>query len=979
MAWWIGALACLIFVASIPSSEALTAKVREPVDAISRTAPRGGRLTIRVLSRDDGTAVGQALARVFWQHEERYYLAAVDRVDSAGELVLEGLPRGQCWVLVEAPGRARSSTQLVLGGEPRVAEVRLGPAHSLRVQVVDETSAPVAEATVLVEGADTLPFGALTTEEGWVRLDRLGESPWSVRVAARGYEPAGKKGVEGDLTVTLHRQSGLAVRVEDTDGEPVGGATVLIAGSGLWPVRSTRTNDGGRARISGLDPGVYQLKAKKGGLVSATRVGVRVDPGVDDGLTLVLEPGVTVTAVVTDGDDEEHPVVVPGADVVLVEEGLSAFPLYGRADTLGKVTLGPIFPGPAVLAARADGFVPRGAVSVPPDSSDTVRVPLLRGATLTGTVVDREGRPVDGASIEVIGVDTDGLPIAETPATMAFRRSHFDWAFSQGAPLLPGGELGVMSGPIPPIPGSAGAPVDLTTRSLSLGESVSEATAFEPWVTAFDGTFSATPVTPGRVRALVRHPSYVEELSDAVTLGPGGRADVRVVLSEGGVVEGRVVDDLGLVVASVRVDLTAVKGTLHRTTLTAADGSFAFAAVPREVVIALARPNDLSRLVYREPVTVPANERTELELELPKEREPVTVAVVDEDERPIEMAQVTVLSIDARVPRRETDFTDAEGRVEVDDARGLGLRVVVSAAGHPQKTLEVDDAPERIDVTLELGVPVEGMVTAVRGRSRVEGARVEISTEGRRRTGFTDALGRYRFDDVAPGRATIRVQHGGYAVVERDVTVEPTGRADRAFELPSIDLAESATIAGVVEDSAGEPVSGARVGVGVVPAFLPMGAMPEGIARTDSKGRFVLEGVAAGAVTLQAYAVDVGRGTVALEADPGERVENARIVLHRGPDEVDPGTTGNVAVTLGERGSGRDLEVLVVVVAERSEAEHGGLRPGDVILAIDDVEPRSMADARQRLSGPEGSDVVVSVLRGQREMTLRLRRERVRR
>jgi hypothetical protein len=91
--------------------------------------------------------------------------------------------------------------------------------------------------------------------------------------------------------------------------------------------------------------------------------------------------------------------------------------------------------------------------------------------------------------------------------------------------------------------------------------------------------------------------------------------------------------------------------------------------------------------------------------------------------------------------------------------------------------------------------------------------------------------------DVAPGAARVIASHPEYATTELDAD-RINGRADRPFELPTVDLAEPSAIEGEVVDSAGKPVSGARVGVGVVPAYLPAGTLPAGIAVTDRKGRF---------------------------------------------------------------------------------------------------------------------------------------------
>ena len=88
---------------------------------------------------------------------------------------------------------------------------------------------------------------------------------------------------------------------------------------------------------------------------------------------------------------------------------------------------------------------------------------------------------------------------------------------------------------------------------------------------------------------------------------------------------------------------------------------------------------------------------------------------------------------------------------------------------------------------------------------------------------------------------------------------------------------------------------------------------------------------------------------------------------------------GSVAIGLGERGSAPNLEVIVVSVAESSEAERAGVETGDVLAALDGVRPTSMADARARLSGQPGSDIVLELTRASVTLRLRVLREAIRR
>lgn len=968
-------LACLSFVLGL--SDTRLRRIELPAapaaPAVSSAEPR----SVLVLSVVDeaGAAIDGATAQVFWERNASYHLMAAGVSDANGAARFEELPSGRFWVLAEAPGFGRSSTSLVLDAPERHAELVLPRAHALRVRVTNEDQEPIERATVLVTTGDPLPFGALTKADGVASLERLGKPPWSVKISAPGYESSSRAGVNGDFEVSLRRLGSITVRVERPDGSPAAGATVSIGGPTLWPARTAETDSNGTTRIAGLLPGSYDLRARSGALVSDVLSGFELARGAHETVTLRLAPGRMVTALVTDGEGDS-PVVVPNADVVLAEGGISAFPLQGRTGSDGKVTLGPIGAGPATLAARAADFVASSPVAVPQVTTEPVRIALVRGGRLKGRVSDARGFPVDGASIEVVGTDLGGLPIAETPELVNFRRSHFAWALPGPPPLIPAGELGVMPGPVPPIPRPGESPQTPLGPAVDAGADL----LLAPWVTRSDGTFEAHPVTPGRVRAIVRHPDYVDGLSEVVTLAPGGEAEVEIVLLRGGTLEGRVVDDRGRPVEGAEIEITAQRGTFQRSAITAGDGTFAFAALPAEVTISVSRPEEPARVVLRRQLEVPEGAREQVELTLPAPREALRIAVTDDADQPIELAEVSVHSLDPDAPLRLTQFTDELGEVTIEDARGLRLRVLVEAPGYARAARVLESAPELVTLRLEQGVLVEGRVTAVRGRQNVENAVVTLVSDGVRKTANTDADGMYRFRDVTPGAARITVSHPEFAEGELALTVSSTGRSDRPFEVPAIDLEEPAEIEGEVLDERGEPVAGARVAVGAVPAYLPAGSLPRGVAVTDSRGQFTLRGIRPGVLTLEATSVAHGRGSArGVQAIAGRTTRDVEIRLSGMAAGDESFSSGGVAVTLGERGSGEALDVVVVSVAEASEAERGGLLPGDVVIGIDGVTPTSMADARNRLSGPLGSDVVVDVERGGTEVGLRIRRESVRR
>jgi membrane-associated protease RseP (regulator of RpoE activity) len=271
-------------------------------------------------------------------------------------------------------------------------------------------------------------------------------------------------------------------------------------------------------------------------------------------------------------------------------------------------------------------------------------------------------------------------------------------------------------------------------------------------------------------------------------------------------------------------------------------------------------------------------------------------------------------------------------------------------------------------------------VTAVRGRRIVEGAIVTLQQEGVRKVATTDGDGMFRMKDVAPGDVKLQIVHPDFADEDATAHVASTGRADRAFTLPDVDLSEPGEVEGEVVDERGDRVSGARVIAGELSSYVPAGKLPRGVVLTDGDGHFALSGVHPGMTLISVASSVSGRGSAHVEVNSGHTARSVRIQLApQGSGEAEPVASGSVAVTLGERGTAPLVEVVVVSVADASEAERAGLQAGDVISAIDGAHPASMADARLKLSGQPGSDLVIEVSRASAPLKFRVPREAIRR
>jgi len=920
-----------------------------------------------------------ARVRAFAILDERAYLAAGTTTDTAGRAHLTGLPRGEAWILAEAPGRARASTRLVLTGDPRAVEIDLAVEHAIAVAVKDDAGAPVTGAEVEVNAHDDpLPVGARTGADGAAQVGRLGAGPWRVTARAPGLEEAsGRATVDGEAVAIVLRKLGvIAVHVTDRDDRPVAVAGVAVAGATLWPSRVAASDEAGNVRIGGLAAGTYALRATKDDSVSPIELGIVLGRGEEKSVTLTLSPGSFVAVHVTE-EAEAQP--IPRARLTLAEGGLSPFPLEAVADAKGLARLGPFSPGSATLGARAEGFVSRGAVTVSDPPPPELRVALVRAGVVTGRVVDARGYPIDGASVQLAGTDPNGGPIFDDPSRTVFQIAHFDAMLGGPMPLVPAGELGVVPGPVPSIPRAA-----MTFLPGMAPASSRAAAPLEPWVTRNDGTFRAAPASPGRVRAIVRHPQYVETQSELVTLSSGGEAHVDVVMHGGGSIEGRVLDSRDRPVGGARVIVSATRGSLERTTLSANDGTFAFAALPDSVMLTASASDGDEQANVQTSVLVPEGGKKEVTLHLSEPREALPVSVVDSGGWPVDAAQVTGSSLSINAPLRITAFTDGHGDATLKGARGLPLRVEVRAPGHAPSITTTDGTADSLRIEVFPAESATGEVVAARGRDAVAGADVVLYTDLGVRRVRTDAKGAFVLSDLAPGAARLRVRAAGFAPSTRTVIL-PASAGRRPLALPRVELEGEGVVEGDVVDSDGKPIAGARVAKDHAPTWLLVGSNPQEVAVTNAKGAFTLRGLAEGTMTLEAYAPDIGRARVEnVKILAGRTTTAVRIAVSRAsPASSDERAadaitgSGGVAVTLGETGA--PTEVVIMSVVEASEAERAGLAPGDVLLTVDGVPVTTIEQARAKLNGPISADVMVSVRRGDEARTLRVGREVVRR
>ena len=384
-----------------------------------------------------------------------------------------------------------------------LGDVSVGRAELLAGRVVDSSKGPVVGATVSLwvgAGSGFGPAGdssssALVTTttgaDGSFRFTSAAERGNRLLVEAPGFatlELSGlRSGALRPVTPALGRVVTGAVVLADKR-TPAPGALVRFEGtaSGRWvEARADGTfvleglpREGGRIVADAAERGRGSLPAPSG----------------EGKAVVVLAPTGTLRGRVVDTDTGS---AIAGIRVKARAGGALFWDLSGKD---GRYEIRGLAPGAFRVSADDSRYVPwsREAVAVAAGQAVGQDVPLVRGATLLGRVVDEDGRPIEGAMGRV-------ARSGENPVRFFMRMGEGGGGFR----------------------------------------------------TARDGTFKAQRLMPGsNQRLTVDHDDYEARTIGGIVLSPGGtKSGITVVLPKGLGVRGVVKDENGQPLPGVEVQM----------------------------------------------------------------------------------------------------------------------------------------------------------------------------------------------------------------------------------------------------------------------------------------------------------------------------------------------------------------------------------------------------------------------------------------
>jgi hypothetical protein len=671
-----------------------------------------------------------------------------------------------------------------------------------------------------------------------------------------------------EARIVVARQIGIDGTVTD-GGKPVASAMVGIRGDAIGGALEVKTDTLGAFHVPNLPEGRYQVYAWQGALAArAVRVN-RLGAGPFSPVELRLEAAAIVVGRVIDRDEGTGIV----AAIELRPTGDDQAPRYARSGDDGVFRIEGVPNGRWIADAFAPGYLSPGGVEL--DAGKGVpELALAHGAGVEGKVVDGAGHPVAGATVRAITAGTNPAEYSAEVDQDRLRRFSGRMAAPTAPALAMGsdpqliarGELGVMIGPIPPVPpqgaevARTAAVVDPTAASAGLIGDPPPLTG-DPgrgsiWTTGSDGRYRIRGIARGKVTVLAVAAGYAEARSRQVALDAGEVVqNVDVVLTAGTFIVGKVTDQHGAPVIGAEVSAQPEVGA-PAVNFTDADGLYKIGPVTGQIELHASAYGhvELRRAISLPPAKSATAEEHREDLVLEVADASLAGTVADASGLPIGNAQLDVI-VGGDEGRRGTSSHD--GAFVLDMLPRGHIRIRVTHPDYPIAELDAvtSSTGERVHLVVPLGGAVEGgLLDASRGVP-LAGVAIDAKGPGGATTEVTtDAVGHWKLGPLAKGAWTIEIKLPGYLPFTRQLEVPAATHAGTTTVRDvRIDLARGALLGGVVRDARGQRVAHAHV------IAKSAAATVEGDA--DAQGEFRIHDAPTGDVSVEAIKGNAGGST----------------------------------------------------------------------------------------------------------------------
>jgi hypothetical protein len=716
--------------------------------------------------------------------------------------------------------------------------------------VVDGAGAPVAGAEVSAESeeavVDRTPVDAgvdgsmtrvdagtgtatPTSADGRFVVGGLSPGRYRLRVSGPGVLAAELRmvGVPADDTrIVVARHVSIEGVVTD-GGKPVSRANVGIRGDAIGGTLEVKTDLKGGFAVANLPEGRYQVFAWQGPLAArAVRVS-RLGAGPFASVELRLEAGTVVIGRII--DRAEGTGIVAAVELRPVADDQA--PRYARSGDDGVFRIEGIPNGRWIADAYSPGYLSPGGVELEAGKG-VPELALARGGTIEGRVLDGDGRPIRGATVRALtsarnstehSAQVDRDQLRRYSGRTAPPAPPAGSAFSADPQFVPRGELGVLLGPIPPIPppGAVAARpatiVDPRIAGASL-EAEPEPLAVSParasiWTTGADGRYRITGLAKSKLHVLAFAAGFAEARSKQVAIAPGEVTDdVEIVLTSGTFLFGKVTDTRGAAVAGAQVTAKPEVG-VPLEAFCDGDGMYRLGPLSGKLELHASAYGHVGATRSLEVSPSTGTKAAERREDITLDAADAILAGTLDDAGGAAVAGATIEVLSGTGKGRNA-VTDADGTFSIDMLPSGRVRVRVTHPDYPADELEATaSAGQRVRLRLALGGYVEGVLLDATSGEPIAGMTIDAKgPAGTRAEATSDAKGQWKLGPLKPGTWRIEAKLPGFIAVTRDVDV-PASRAPGTTSVRDvrIDLERGALVGGTVRDRRGQRVGGAHI------------------------------------------------------------------------------------------------------------------------------------------------------------------------
>jgi hypothetical protein len=665
-----------------------------------------------------------------------------------------------------------------------------------------------------------------------------------------------------EVRIVVARQVKIEGKVVDGT-TTVPNAYVGLRGEAIGGTIETRTDAQGAFHFNDLPEGRYQLFAWQNALAArAIRVN-RLGAGPFEPIELRLESGTIVVGKVLDGETKTGIV----AAVELRPIGDDQAPRYARSGDDGVFRIEGIPHGAWIADAFAPGYTSPGGIELEAGRG-IPELSLVRGGAVEGRVLDGDGNVVVGATVRAV----DAKSTEYSAAVDQDKLRRFSGRMSAPAPIanaftadpgfVPRGELGVTTGPIPPIP-PPGASVATRQASIAQTSFVAEPEPLQMidgsvWTTGSDGRYRARGLPKGKVIVLAVAPGFAEGQSKQLAIEAGKSVNgVDIVLTPGTFLVGKVSDQHGAAVVGAQVSAKPALG-VPTTAFTDVDGNYKLGPFAGKL--------DLVASAYGHADATKAIELGVVRGTTPAERrEDITLVVADAI-----LAGTVDDAMGAIVAGATVEVIGNDNRRAVSSNDGTFSIDMLAEGAHRVRITHPDYPPVELDATASVGarssarlrIPLGGAAEGVLldGASGNPIAGMAIIADGPSNAtadATTDKLGQWKLGPLQPGTWKVVVKQPGYLPLAHEVDV-PRARAPGTTSVRDVrlELQRGALVGGTVRDARGQRVAGATIAVRRTD-----GTGPTVEGTTDTQGEFRIHDAPTGDLVVTATKADATGST----------------------------------------------------------------------------------------------------------------------